>query len=207
MFVAVDYFIADFRFSFLLFLIVMLCSMAAFKFPRLLFNLCIHPPSIWKRQEYYRIFTGDLVHNDQRHLFFNLFMMWAFCIGLEDQLMKMGDRGQLQFLIIYIVSMLSGNLYIAIRHRNKQQYTSVGNSGSIMGCMFACMLLNPLTPLLYIPYVGGIPNIYSGLLYILFTLWRSKRKEKINFELHIAGALGGTIAALCLFPDILLEAL
>jgi membrane associated rhomboid family serine protease len=187
-----------FRTSYLLFAAMLIVSVLALVKKKLIANLALHPYSIVNEKEYYRLLTSDLVHNDLLHLFINSYMYLVFCVALENQLIAQGIIGEIKFLAIYGSSLLAGGLFITVRHYRDLSYSNVGASGTIMGCMFSCMILNPKMTLLFIPGIGGINNMYSVLIYMVFLAVYSKRTGAVNQELHFAGALGGILATLLL---------
>lgn len=192
---------------------VTLCLMAAILvfsclsfYSRLFFmKMILHPYSIIRQREYYRLFTADLVHNDITHLVLNEFMLFIFCSRLEMYLNGRSGEGSSQFLFIYLLSCFFGVLIVTVRHRNQFKFSSAGASGSIMGCMFGFIILQPEKIAFYLPGLGGIRNIFGGLLYILMMIvYQRKNPDSLsNHELHFYGALGGIAATLILFPALL----
>ena len=172
---------------------------------RLFFSFILHPFSIIRQHQYYRVFTADLVNADWMHLLLNEFMLYVFCSDLEETLRKTSSSGSWQFLMIYIGSLVVGSTIVIIRHRNDFNYSTTGTSGSIMGCMFGFMILDPNYIVYKISSGGGIKNIYGGLMYIVMLIIYQKRKgnEYINHEYHFYGALGGLAVTLILHPEIL----
>ena len=164
-------------------------------------KMILHPMSIIREKEYYRLFTADLVHNDMLHLALNEFMLFAFCARLEVYLKSRTGGSSWQFLFIYLLSYFSGVIITTLKHRNQIEYSSAGASGSIMGCMFSFIILQPDKIAFYIPGLGGIKNLYGGLLYIGMMVINQKRNpdSPANLELHFFGALGGVMATFMLF--------
>lgn len=184
---------------------IFLVSCLAFYNKKVFGLFILHPYSIVKDRAYYRLFTSDFVHNDIMHLVLNEFMLYVFCSDLEEHLKKQSHSGSLTFLVIYLTSMLTGSIIVTLRHWKDFNYSTTGPSGSILGCMFSFILLDPNYVALNIPGIGEIKNLYSGLLYILFLIGYSNRKDNqmINHELHFFGALGGIAATIILFPSVL----
>jgi hypothetical protein len=67
------------------------------------------------------------------------------------------------------------------------------------------MIIDPNGTALNFSFVGGIKNIYTGLIYILLLIYYKWKKgnEMINHEIHFYGALGGIIAACIVCPSML----
>lgn len=168
-------------------------------------KLLLHPFSIFRNREYYRLLTSDLVHNDIGHFVLNEFMLYVFGTDLEEHLRKKSESGSWQFLFIYLFSLISANLLTSIRHRLDFNYSSAGASGSIMGCVFAFMIIDPNGTALNYAVIGPVRNIFTGFIYlVLLIIYKWKRgNDMINHELHFYGALSGVVATLILFPNIL----
>jgi membrane associated rhomboid family serine protease len=191
--------------TFFIMVTIFLFSTVSLYRPSFFMKLLLHPYSIFKEKEYYRIITADLVHNDLTHLALNEFMLYLCCANLEEFLRKRSACGSWQFLLIYLSSYFAGIIVATIRHRNDFSYSSAGASGSIMGCMFSFMLVDPNFIAFYLPVIGGLKNKYDALLYILILMWyqRRSKNELSNHELHFFGAIGGILATLLLFPDMI----
>ena len=166
-------------------------------------KMILHPYSVIKEKEYYRLFTGDLVHNDFMHLILNEIMLYVMCASLEEHLKTLSHAGSWLFIIIYLSSCLFGSVLITVRHKKQFSYSSAGASGSILGCMFSFMILKPNYMGFYLPVLGGIKNTYTALIYIVILIGYQKRSEKLllNHELHFYSAVGGILATLVLFYD------
>jgi membrane associated rhomboid family serine protease len=167
---------------------------------RLFFQLLLHPSGIVESREYYRLFSGDLVHNDLFHLLFNQIMLFTFGTRLEEYLLLTTANGCVKFVVIYLSSCLAGSLVTTIRHWKEADFTNVGTSGSIIGCMMSYVLLQPDIIAFYLPVLGGVKNIFGGLICIVaFMVYQFRlSKENINHEVHFFGALGGIVATLLL---------
>jgi membrane associated rhomboid family serine protease len=184
--------------SFVLGVLVLLFSVFALLYKKLFLKFILHPFSVVRHKEYYRVFTADLVNADWMHLMLNEFMLYVFCSDLEEALRKNGKLGSLEFLVIYVGSLLLASAVVIARHYRDFEYSSTGTSGSIMGCMFAFMVIAPDHILYHLPGCGYITNIYGGLIYIIMLIiyQRRKKDEYINHEFHFYGALVGAVLGL-----------
>jgi membrane associated rhomboid family serine protease len=191
--------------TFFIMLVVFFVSTSGLLNRKLFFQFILHPQSITRDKQYYRILTADWTNADFMHLMLNEFMLYVFCSDLEETLRAKAQSGSIQFLIIYLTSLLLGSFIIIVRHRHDFQYSTTGTSGSIMGCMFSFMLLDPNYVLYYLPGGLKITNLYGGLAYILLLILYQKRKKNqtVNHEFHFYGAIGGILATLVLYPGII----
>lgn len=181
--------------TFLISLVVFILTLTGTWNRKLFFDLILHPYSIVRHRQYYRILTADLVNVDLLHLMLNEFMLYVFCSDLEETLYQKSHSGAFYFLTIYFGSLLIASAAVIIRHFRDFNYSSTGTSGSIMGCMFAFMVIAPNHMIYHVPGLGGIKNLYGGLAYILMIIVYQQRKKdgNINQEFHFYGALTGAI--------------
>jgi membrane associated rhomboid family serine protease len=179
---------------FMLLLVLVLCSYNAFNnstlFNRLKFNI-----SAVKQGELYRLFTSGFIHVDNQHLFFNCLTLYFF-----------GDSaiyglGVFNFLLLYSVSLLSGNCFAYYFHRNQPYYSAVGASGAIMGVLYSTILMFPEMKLAFIFFPLPLPAVVFGAGYLIYTLFGMKRQEdNIGHTAHFGGALGGILCTLIFDP-------
>jgi len=54
-----------------------------------------------------------------------------------------GTVGKLNFILIYIGSLIGGNLFALYMHRNHSDYSAIGASGAVSGIVFAAIGLIP----------------------------------------------------------------
>jgi len=191
--------------TFALMLIIFSVSIVSFYNRSFFMKMILHPYSIFKQREYYRLVTSDLVHVDFIHLMLNEAMLYFFGGNLEEELKRHSSYGSWQFLIIYFSSWLCGVVYTTIKHRNEFDFSSAGASGSILGCAISFMIMQPNTIAFYVPLIGGVKNKYDALIFILALIWyqRKSKNQMLNHELHLFGALGGIVATLILFHNLL----
>ena len=81
--------------------------------------------------EKFRLFTSGFLHVDWMHLLFNMYALYLF----GDIVAKI--LGTDDFVIIYIVSLLAGNLYSLIYHKDEPYYSAVGASGAVSGILYS----------------------------------------------------------------------
>lgn len=87
--------------------------------------MILHPCSIVRQKEYYRLFTADLVHNDVLHLALNEIMLFVFCSRLE------AFTGSAKFVFVYFLSYFAGVVITTVRHRNQFKFSSAGLPGAL----------------------------------------------------------------------------
>ncbi len=178
-----------------------LISIMAFRNPTLLYKLIGWPNRTASEHEYYRLFTGGLVHADYIHLLVNLFVMYQFGTIVELQYRDLfGDNGVYLYLALVVLGIIVPNLIDMLLHKNQLNYRSLGASGSVSAVLFAFVLFNPWSKL----YLYGIIPLYSivaAVLYIIYSIYQDKRaKDNVNHMAHLTGAVFGFVFTLALKP-------
>ena len=150
-----------------------------------------------RRGEKIRMFSAGFLHVDMTHLFFNMFTLYFFAPVVIFHL------GTLNFLIIYIASLILGNLLSLYFHKNEYHYSAVGASGAVTGVLYSAILLQPNMQLgfLFIPL--PIPAYVFGILYLLYSIYGMKKQlGNIGHDAHFGGAIGGYVVTLVLLPSL-----
>lgn len=181
--------------TFILVLLISIFSVISFFNKPFFYKMVLHPYDIVRQHTYYKLFTADLVHIDLQHFIVNVATLFFVGGNMERHLRLTSGWGSLQFLVIYVTSLLIGSVIILILHRNDIAFSSAGASGSIMGCVFGFMYLEPTKTAIYLPGVGAVTNEYYALIYVALMVLLKKRitRSGANYELHFWGALGGII--------------
>jgi membrane associated rhomboid family serine protease len=151
--------------------------------------------SILVNKDYKRLITSGFLHISWTHLIFNMLSLYAFSGPLAAGI------GTLQFLLIYFVSLVGGNLFCLFIHKNHGDYSAVGASGAVCGIIFASIALFPGMGVGFFGLPLFIPGWLYGILYVLYSIYgiRSK-KSNVGHEAHLGGALVGMAVALVLEP-------
>ncbi len=145
------------------------------------------------RGEKIRMFTSGFLHVDMSHLFFNMFSLYFFAPVVVAYL------GNFKFLVIYICSLLLGNLLSLYFHKNEYHYSAVGASGAVMGIIYSAILLQPDMSLYLFFIPIPIPAYIFGIGYLLYTIYGMKnRVGNIGHDAHFGGAIGGYVMTLIL---------
>lgn len=124
--------------------------------------------------QFWRLISAIFLHGDFLHLFSNMIGLLLFGAFIESNMPKMN------FLIIYIISGLIGNLFSLIL---LPLYSiSLGASGSIFGLIGASFVM--------IATENDKSLIFLGGIYLLYFII-SSLAPGINLWAHIFGLLGG----------------
>ena len=78
-----------------------------------------------RRGEQIRMFSSGFLHVDVTHLLFNMFTLYFFADAVISKL------GNFNFIIIYLASLIFGNLLSLYFHKDEYWYSAVGASGAV----------------------------------------------------------------------------
>ncbi|WP_040249565.1 rhomboid family intramembrane serine protease [Psychroserpens mesophilus] len=150
-----------------------------------------------RRGEQFRMFSSGFLHADMSHLFMNMLTLYFFA----DVVIY--GVGELNFIVIYIVSLLLGSLLSLYFHQNEFHYSAVGASGAVTGILYAAILLNPGMSLYLFFIPIPIPAYIFGIGYLLYSIYGMKnRVGNIGHDAHFGGAIGGLVVTLILVPTL-----
>lgn len=153
-----------------------------------------------RRGEQIRLFSSGFLHADMPHLFLNMFTLYFFAGVVIDYL------GAFGFTVIYLGSLLLGNLLSLYFHKNEYHYSAVGASGAVMGILYSAILLQPDMSLYLFLIPIPIPAYVFGIGYLLYSIYGMKnRVGNIGHDAHFGGAVGGYVITLILASWIFTE--
>ncbi|MBI3257950.1 MAG: rhomboid family intramembrane serine protease [Ignavibacteriae bacterium] len=166
--------------------------------PQVYAKYLFHTGSIRHNNEYYRLVTSGFLHADWAHLLFNMFSLFSFCRVSE------GIIGPIPTLIIYIGSLIIGNLITLMVNYRNDDYHAVGASGAVSGMIFSGVLLMPDSRMGLLLFPVMMPAWVFALVYIGFSMYGMKSgRDNIGHEAHLGGALGGVLLTVAIFPEII----
>lgn len=173
---------------------IALISYRAIKDP-LLFNRLKFNVSAVENGEYYRLLTAGFIHVDYNHLFFNGFTLFIFGGN------ALYGLGTINFILLYLISLLMGNGLAYYYHKKNPYYTAVGASGAIIGIVYSSILMFPEMELAFIFFPVPMPAYIFGVGYLIYTLFGIKsQNDGIGHTAHFGGAIGGIICTLVFDP-------
>ena len=150
-----------------------------------------------KRGEKIRIISSGFLHVDTAHLFLNMLTLYFFADVVIASL------GSISFLLIYLISLLLGNLLSYYFHKDEDHYNAVGASGAVSGVIYAAILLYPEMSLYMFFIPIPIPAYVFGIGYMLYSIYGMKNRiGNIGHDAHFGGAVGGYIFTLILVPQL-----
>ena len=150
-----------------------------------------------RRGEQFRMFSSGFLHADTSHLFMNMLTLYFFADVVIFAV------GELNFVVIYIISLLLGSLLSLYFHQNEYQYSAIGASGAVTGILYAAILLDPSMSLFLFFIPIPIPAYVFGIGYLLYSIYGMKNRiGNIGHDAHFGGAIGGLVVTLILVPTL-----
>ena len=148
-----------------------------------------------RRGEQIRMLSSGFLHVDTTHLLFNMITLYFFANVV------IAYMGTLDFLIIYVSSLILGNLLSLYFHKDEYYYSAVGASGAVTGILYSAILLEPDMSLYMFFIPVPIPAYVFGIGYLLYSIYGMKRQlGNIGHDAHFGGAIGGYVVTLILAP-------
>jgi len=148
-----------------------------------------------QRGEKIRMISSGFLHVNWQHFMFNMISLYLFANIVIYQL------GTLNFYLVYLISLLAGNLLSFYFHKNEPFYSAVGASGAVTGIVYSAILLRPDMHMFIYFIPVPIPSYVVGVGYLLFSIYGMKTKlGNIGHDAHFGGAVGGYFMTLFLAP-------
>jgi membrane associated rhomboid family serine protease len=157
-----------------------------------------HVGSILKGEQI-RMISSGFLHVDMGHLFFNMVTLWFFAP------LVLANLGNWTFVLVYLGSLIFGNLLTLLFNKNNYSYRAVGASGAVTGVLYSAILLQP-DMMLGLFFVIPIPAYLFGILYLLYSIYGMKsQNDNIGHSAHFGGAVGGYVITLIEQPQLLID--
>ena len=90
-----------------------------------------------RRGEQFRLLSSGFLHLDFSHLLFNMLTFYFFANVV------LSSVGVINFVLIYLASLLVGNLLSFYFHKNELYYSAIGASGAVSGILYSAILFYP----------------------------------------------------------------
>jgi len=155
-----------------------------------------------RRGEQIRMVSSGFLHADFTHLLFNMLTLYFFADVVID------GMGVTKFFIIYMLSLIVGNMLSFFFHKDEYHYRALGASGAVTGILYAAILLHPNMGLYLFFIPIPIPAWIFGILYLLYSIYGMKKQlGNIGHDAHFGGAIGGYVLTLLFVPSLLEDSL
>ncbi len=169
-------------------------------------KLLHYPAKERQNKEFYRLLTAGFLHADYMHLSFNMITLYFFGPFIErNYVLLFGDiKGRLNFLFLYLFTLILTNLFTYYQRQHDTQYRSLGASGAISGLLFAAILFSPwlpIRPFFFLPI--DLPICIWGVLYLVYSSWASRKQfDNVDHGAHFWGALIGMVFTILIKPEV-----
>ena len=132
-----------------------------------------------RRGEQFRMISSGFLHLDFSHLLFNMLTLYFFANVV------LSSVGATNFVLIYLASLLVGNLLSFYFNKNELHYSAIGASGAVSGILYSAILFYPNMSL-YLFFVPiPIPAWLFGILYLLYSIYGMKKRiSNIGHDAH-----------------------
>lgn len=154
--------------------------------------------AILQRKEYVRLISAGFLHGDMMHLLFNMMTLYFFG---PIVLQAFGTAG---FLLVYLGSILLGNLFSLYLYKEQSWYSAIGASGGVSGILFASIAMIPDLGIYFFFIPIAIPGYIFGLLYFAYSVYmmlNPRENDNIGHAAHLGGAFFGLVYAVALQPE------
>ena len=158
--------------------------------------------AIQNRKEYIRLLSAGFLHADFMHLLFNMLTLYFFGPVILQ------GFGTVGFLIIYIGSILLGNIFSLFIYQKQPWYSAIGASGGVSGALFGAIALMPNLGLYLFFIPIPIPGFIFGTLYFGYSVYmmlNPKQWDNLGHAAHLGGAFFGLVYAIANQPQIAVQ--
>lgn len=178
-------------------------SMKGFKDPAFFQRFMFQPQAILQNKQYDRLLTSGFLHVNTTHLLFNMLTLYFFApvvIDFFGDIFKSKANGDIAFVIVYLLSVIGGNLLALYFQKDNPRYSAVGASGGVSGILFATIVVYPSLTL-YLFFALPMPGWFFAIAYLGYSVYgMQKSLGNIGHEAHLGGAVTGLIAPLVVAP-------
>lgn len=182
--------------------ITAIISFIGFQNPEVFEKYKFNVSAIRQRKEYIRLLSAGFLHVDMMHLIFNMLTLYFFAP------IVIATFGVASFLIIYIVSIILGNVFSLFIYKKQGWYSAIGASGGVSGILFAAIAVYPQIGL-YIFFIPiAIPGFIFGFLYFgysVYSMLNPRMNDNIGHAAHLGGAFFGLVFSVIFAPQLALS--
>ena len=160
-----------------------------------------------RHKEYYRWLTGGLLHANPMHLIFNMLTLYFFGLRVEYWFREtFGNMGITVYVLFYLAAIVAASSATYFKYRNSPGFASIGASGAVAAVLFASILIDPMSQIMFIFLPIPIRAFIFGILYLWYSAYEAKKGgDNIDHTAHYYGALFGFFFPMVLSPGLLTD--
>jgi membrane associated rhomboid family serine protease len=164
-------------------------------------KLIMHPYTVSRKKQYYRLLTSGFIHNGLIHFFFNMLALYFFGPYIEAIFKELYPAsGTVLFIIFYLTAIVVSDLTSLRKHKDNPGYFSLGASGAVSAVVFSWIMFFP-TRTIYVYFIP-MPGFILGALYLIYSYYQSKNPNShINHDAHLWGSIYGILFTTILYPS------
>lgn len=157
--------------------------------------------------EHYRWLTGGLLHANPMHLIFNMLTLFFFGGRVEHWFTTTFESwGVSLYLLFYLAAIVAASSATYIKYKDNPGFASIGASGAVAAVLFASILLEPMSQIMFIFLPIPIRAFIFGILYLWYSAYEAnKGGDNIDHTAHYYGALFGFFFPIFLSPQLFPE--
>lgn len=183
----------------IIFIFTLVTSLFAFYNDGVFDKLILNPYRVSRGKGVYTLITSGFIHLDVMHLAANMITFFFFAFKLEQTFARNSSWGHLQFVLLYLLSLVLSDMGSIAKYKNNPGYQSLGASGAVCAVVFSFILFYPWAPVYF-----ALPAFIYGPLFLAYCVYASKKsRDNINHDAHFFGALSGLIITILLYPGII----
>lgn len=170
--------------------------------------LLLHPYEVYRGKRIHTLLTSAFVHRNWLHLSFNLIVAYGLAydmFGNIDQEYGLTYAYMYTPILCFLLIALP-NIIQVIYKRNDFIFTAVGASGLTSGLFGFSFLFFPQQKIdhLFIPWIKNASHYWLYVL-IVMLLMSFIRQTRITYSLHVVAYIIGSIIALLIRHESLIE--
>ena len=183
-------------------LITAIASYLAYTRKEILQKLIMHPYTVTRERQFYRLLTSGFIHSGFIHFFFNMLALYFFGPYIEMIFLELHpSSGSIIFILFYLSAIVISDLTSLRKNKDNPGYYSLGASGAVSAIVFCWIMFFP-TRTIYIYFIP-MPGFILGALYLIYSYYQSKNPDShINHDAHLWGAVYGILFTVILYPAV-----
>ncbi len=189
-----------------------LISVMAFNNQEIIVKMKHWPYEEKRSGEYFRWLTSGFLHADPMHLIFNMLALYFFgsgegMSGLEYQFeYHFSGMGRTLYVLFYLLAIAAASSATYYRYKDIPHFASIGASGAVAAVIFAYILFNPLSSIMFLFFPFPIKGFIFAIIYLWYSSYAAKKGgDNIDHMAHYFGAVFGFFFPLIFKPSLITD--